>query len=166
MNTLLIVRCSISPLRFQKTLTDSSTVTAQDLRKPYYDDKDRDPDNPKWSVVHVKFKRKFKFPVTLHELKDLAKDNEIVAGMDLLSKGRLSVGKVSKEEWELIMALVEAKEEAGEEGCSDGDVAEVAEENGIDDTDGPKPKKKKKKGKGKWVMMRHGRGIQWTQVWE
>lgn len=91
--------------------TDHILVTAQDPKKPYYDPKDTDPENPKWSVVHVEFRRKFKYPVTLHELKALAKSNTALEGMDLLGKGRLSVGKVSKQEWEFIMGLVEKKEE-------------------------------------------------------
>ena len=85
-------------------------MTAQDPKKPYYDPKDADPENPKWSVVHVEFRRKFKHPVTLHELKELVKENPVLADMDLLGKGRLSVGKVSKDEWEFIMDLVEERE--------------------------------------------------------
>jgi len=86
-------------------------VTAQDPKKPYYDPKDADPENPKWSVVHVEFRRKFKHPLTLHELKDLAKTNPVLEKMDLLGKGRLSVGKVSKEEWDFIMEILEKREQ-------------------------------------------------------
>lgn len=60
----------------------------------------------------MEFRRKFKYPVTLHELKELAKNNQVLKAMDLLGKARLSVGKVTKEEWEFIMGLVEKKEEA------------------------------------------------------
>lgn len=90
----------------------SPDFTAQDPKKPYYDQKDNDPENPKWSVVHVEFRRKFKKPVTLSELKEMVKGgNKILANMDLLGKGRLSVGKVSKKEWEFIMELVRKKDE-------------------------------------------------------
>lgn len=89
-------------------------MTAQDPKKPYFDPKDADSENPKWSVVHVEFKRKFKYALTLHELKDLAKSNPVLAKMDLLSKGRLSVGKVSKDEWESIMDILEKREKEGE----------------------------------------------------
>lgn len=58
----------------------------------------------------MEFRRKFKHPVTLHELKDLVKEIKVLANMDLLGKGRLSVGKVSKDEWDFIMELVEKKE--------------------------------------------------------
>lgn len=89
----------------------SPDLTAQDPKKPYYDPKDADPENPKWSVVHVEFRRKFKHPLTLHELKDLAKTNPALEKMDLLGKGRLSVGKVSKEEWDFIMEILEKREQ-------------------------------------------------------
>ena len=38
------------------------------------------------------------------------KENKVLADMDLLGKGRLSVGKVSKEEWDFIMDLVGKRE--------------------------------------------------------
>lgn len=86
--------------------------TAQDSKKPYYDPKDNDPENPKWSVVHVEFRRKFRNPVTLSELKEMVKGgNKVLANMDLLGKGRLSVGKVSKNEWDFVMDLVKKKDE-------------------------------------------------------
>lgn len=92
----------------------SPDLTAQDSKKPYYDPKDNDPENPKWSVVHVKFRRKFQNPVTLSELKEMVKanSNHVLKNMDLLGKGRLSVGKVSKKEWDFIMDLVGRKDSA------------------------------------------------------
>lgn len=91
----------------------SPDLTAQDPKKPYYDPKDNDPENPKWSVVHVEFRRKFKEPVTLSELKEMVKanSNHVLKNMDLLGKGRLSVGKVSKKEWDFIMNLVEKNDQ-------------------------------------------------------
>ena len=90
----------------------SPDLTAQDPKKPYYDPKDNDPENPKWSVVHVEFRRKFQHPVTLSELKEMGKanSNHVLKNMDLLGKGRLSVGKVSKKEWDFIMHLVDKKD--------------------------------------------------------
>lgn len=91
----------------------SPDLTAQDPKKPYYDPKDNDPENPKWSVVHVEFRRKFKEPVTLSELKEMVKanSNHVLKNMDLLGRGRLSVGKVSKKEWDFIMNLIEKNDQ-------------------------------------------------------
>ena len=59
-------------------------------------------DDPRWSLVDVKFKRKLKRTITLTELKGHKQLKEFV----LLRPGnRLSVLPVSEPEWELILAL-------------------------------------------------------------
>lgn len=75
--------------------------TAFDPQDPHYDPKS-DPDNPRWYLVDVKFKRKLKRTITLSELKDKKPLQE----MRLLQKGnRLSVMPVTRKEWDYILAL-------------------------------------------------------------
>ncbi|KAL5354052.1 hypothetical protein ACLOAV_000137 [Pseudogymnoascus australis] len=58
----------------------SPDFTAQDPKAAYYDPKDKDPANPRWSVVHVVFREKFANPLTLRELKDMQPGCEEIAG--------------------------------------------------------------------------------------
>ena len=58
-------------------------------------------DETAWLVVDVAPVRKFKKPVTLAQMKT---DKRLV-NMDLLRLGRLSVGKVSEEEWKVVLEL-------------------------------------------------------------
>ena len=90
----------------------SPDLTARDPGKSYYDPKDTDPESPKWSIVKVELRRKFRVTVTLSELKEVVKteEGEVLKNMDLLSLGRLSVGKVRKSEWEFIMGMIQRKE--------------------------------------------------------
>jgi predicted RNA-binding protein with PUA-like domain len=75
--------------------------TAFDPESPYYDPKS-DPDQPRWYMVDIKFKRKFKHVIPLSELKALP---ELVS-MPLVRKGnRLSVMPVSATHWEAILEL-------------------------------------------------------------
>jgi predicted RNA-binding protein with PUA-like domain len=63
-------------------------------------------DEDAWVVVDVKPVRKLKKPVTLAQMKT----DKRLANMDLLRLGRLSVGKVTDEEWEVVLELAgEAK---------------------------------------------------------
>lgn len=67
----------------------------------YYDPASK-PDNPRWFMVEVKFRRKFSRIISLNELKQQAG----LAGMQLLKKGnRLSIMPVSAEQWSMIVAL-------------------------------------------------------------
>jgi len=86
-------------------------VSAHDPKAPYYDPSS-DPANPKWSVVHVKFRSKFSVPIGLKELRDLGKPGGPLEHMQLLRQGRLSVSKVSKAEWDFLMNLAEEKAKA------------------------------------------------------
>jgi predicted RNA-binding protein with PUA-like domain len=75
--------------------------TAFDPQQKYYDAKS-DPDNPRWYMVDIKFKRKFKRTITLQELKNYVQLTE----MPLLRKGnRLSVMPVGKKQWDFILKL-------------------------------------------------------------
>jgi len=59
-------------------------------------------------MVDVDIVSKFPEMITLKQLKRLAKDgDETVAGMALLNRSRLSVTKVSEEEWNRVMEIVE-----------------------------------------------------------
>jgi len=75
--------------------------TAFDPDDRHYDPKS-DPDNPRWYLVNVKYRRKLKRTITLSELKG----KKPLRGMKLLQKGnRLSVMPVTKKEWDYILGL-------------------------------------------------------------
>lgn len=77
--------------------------TAFDKKSKYFDPKS-DPDNPRWMMVEVKYKKKFKRTVSLKEMKDIKK----LEDMRLLQRGnRLSVMPVEKKEFEHIVKLGE-----------------------------------------------------------
>lgn len=58
-------------------------------------------DEDAWVVVDFKPVRKLKKPVTLAQMKT----DKRLANMDLLRLGRLSVGKVTDAEWEVVLEL-------------------------------------------------------------
>jgi predicted RNA-binding protein with PUA-like domain len=75
--------------------------TAFDPEAKYYDPKS-DPDNPRWYMVDIKFKRALKRTISLEELKQLPQ----LEGMPLVRKGnRLSVMPVERKHWDAILAL-------------------------------------------------------------
>ena len=77
--------------------------TAFDPNQKYYDPKS-DPENPRWYMVDVKFKRKLKRNISLRELKAL--QDPRLDDLPLLRKGnRLSVMPLSKAHWELVLEL-------------------------------------------------------------
>ena len=89
--------------------------------KPAYDDHTAlDPDNkhydPKstadlnrWQMVDVDLVEKFDSMLTLGELKERARDGDkVIAGMALLNRMRLSVTRVTSEEWEHVSAIAAA----------------------------------------------------------
>ena len=60
------------------------------------------PDNPRWYMVDIRFKKKFKHMISLPELKTF----DILQDMKLLQKGnRLSVMPVSEKNWNFILEL-------------------------------------------------------------
>jgi predicted RNA-binding protein with PUA-like domain len=75
--------------------------TQFDPQSRYFDGKS-DPENPRWLLVDVKYKRKLKREITLSELKEHKK----LQDFRLNQRGnRLSVIPVTKKEWDLILNL-------------------------------------------------------------
>ena len=84
----------------------SPDESAFDENDPYFDAKAKR-DNPNgWVIVRVEFRQKFDEPVTLDQMKNLAKENEEIADMQLLKQSRLSVSRVSPAEWDFILKQV------------------------------------------------------------
>ena len=75
--------------------------TAFDRRSEYYDGGST-PDNPRWYLVDVRFKRKLRRVIPLAELKP----HPALKDLKLLQRGnRLSVMPVTREEWDYILSL-------------------------------------------------------------
>ena len=75
--------------------------TAFDSKDKHYDPKS-DPDNQRWFMVDVKYKRKMKRVISLQELRE----KNGLEDMALVRKGnRLSVMPVNEDEWNLIIAM-------------------------------------------------------------
>ena len=78
--------------------------TALDSSEKYFDPK-ATAENPRWCMVDVKYKKKFKAIVTLEKLKTLKTLDDMV----LLRKGnRLSIMPVARKEWNVIVKLAGA----------------------------------------------------------
>lgn len=76
--------------------------TQFDAASKYFDPKST-PDNPRWMMVEVKYRRKLKRVITLTELKE---HTLALAGLELIRRGsRLSIMPVSKEHWDYILGL-------------------------------------------------------------
>ncbi|KAJ3555800.1 hypothetical protein NPX13_g10282 [Xylaria arbuscula] len=90
----------------------SPDESAHDPKAPYYDPSSK-PEDPKWSVVHVKFRSKFAKPVGLKELREMGKPGHPLEYMQMLKQSRLSVSRVSPPEWDYLMDLVQ--KQGGEE---------------------------------------------------
>ena len=73
-----------------------------------YDPKSSE-DNCRWDAVQVRLEAVYPVTVLLKELKEQAKCNTVIAGMTLLRKSRLSVSRVTPEEWVAVERLVERK---------------------------------------------------------
>ncbi|KAH7376962.1 thymocyte nuclear protein [Plectosphaerella cucumerina] len=86
---------------------------------PYYD-ASAPHDGSKWSLVHVKLEHKFPHIVTLKSLRD-APANGPLGSMQLLKQSRLSVTKVTPDEWDEVvrMARALATEEEWEKSVED-----------------------------------------------
>ncbi|CAG7562622.1 unnamed protein product [Fusarium equiseti] len=91
----------------------SEDRTARDKRAPYYDPKSSK-EKPIWDLVHVEFRKKFAVQIGLKELKELGKAGGPLETMQLLKQSRLSVSKVSAEEFAYLCELADKKaKEAG-----------------------------------------------------
>ncbi|PTB67693.1 DUF55-domain-containing protein [Trichoderma citrinoviride] len=75
---------------------------------PYFDPQSSK-DNVRWSLVHVEFRKKFAVPIGLKELRELGKSGGPLENMQMLKQSRLSVSRVSKEEWEALCELADKK---------------------------------------------------------
>ncbi|KAK7217933.1 hypothetical protein V2G26_005936 [Clonostachys chloroleuca] len=75
---------------------------------PYYDPQSTR-DKPRWSLVHVEFRRKFAVPIFLPELRDLGTAGGPLAQMQLIKQSRLSVSRVSGDEWRTLCELADRK---------------------------------------------------------
>ncbi|KAI1479579.1 DUF55-domain-containing protein [Daldinia eschscholtzii] len=89
----------------------SPDLSAHDPKAPYYDASSK-PDNPKWSVVHVKFRSKFSKQIGLKELREMGQPGQPLENMQMLKQSRLSVSRVSASEFEYLMDVV--KQRGGE----------------------------------------------------
>ena len=75
--------------------------TAFNKKAKYYDPKSKR-DAPRWLIVDVKFKKKFKKIVTLKDLKSYKE----LSNMRVVQRGnRLSITKIEKKEWDFIINL-------------------------------------------------------------
>jgi len=75
--------------------------TAFDPESQYYDPKSNE-DNPRWFMVDVKFKQKFKETISLTQLREVGGLEEMM----ILRKGnRLSITPVTKREWDVINGM-------------------------------------------------------------
>jgi predicted RNA-binding protein with PUA-like domain len=86
-----------------EAVVDESAFQAKD---PYYDPKSHR-EKPRWFCVRVEFVKKFEGVVDLHKIKSYAVNGGPLANMQLVKNSRLSVGRVTKEEWDFVLGLVE-----------------------------------------------------------
>jgi predicted RNA-binding protein with PUA-like domain len=78
--------------------------TAFDAKDSHYDPKS-DPEAPRWWMVGVRFKEKFKYPVTLHTIKQTPS----LEDMALVKRGnRLSIMPVTRSQWQRIVDMATA----------------------------------------------------------
>jgi predicted RNA-binding protein with PUA-like domain len=62
--------------------------------------------------VHVEFRSKFAVPIGLKELRAMGESGGPLRDMQMLKQSRLSVSKVSADEWEYLVGVAEAKAKA------------------------------------------------------
>ena len=108
-----ILKSPPCPIHIYLTRHTVILESAFDPAHPYYDPKSSR-DNPKWEVVHVEFREKFKELITLADLKARAKPGGELEGMQMMRQSRLSVSAVSAQEWEFIMGLADVEGMEGE----------------------------------------------------
>lgn len=77
-----------------KEIVGIATVSKEHYQDPTTDD-------PAWSVVNLKPKKKLKKPVTLTQIKE----DTILKNMEMIRLNRLSVSKVSLEEFDRVIEL-------------------------------------------------------------
>jgi predicted RNA-binding protein with PUA-like domain len=77
------------------------------------------PENCRWDSVLIEFDSICETPLTLKELRTQAKFNDVIAGMMLLNRSRLSVMPVTDQEWTMIEHLMQRKENKDDLLCDD-----------------------------------------------
>lgn len=87
---------------FYHSVNEKSVIGIAEVVKEYY--KDPTTDDHRWYVMDVKPVRKLKRPVTLAEVKA----DHRLSEMQLVKYSRLSVQKVRKEEFDVILELSES----------------------------------------------------------
>jgi predicted RNA-binding protein with PUA-like domain len=101
---------------FLRTFVLMSLADIGGARRPgtaYYDPSSTK-DKPRWSLVHVKFVKKFAVPITLKELRRMGESGKPLERMQMLRQSRLSVSRVSKDEWDHLCQVADGKaKEAG-----------------------------------------------------
>ncbi|TQN65852.1 Thymocyte nuclear protein 1 [Colletotrichum shisoi] len=80
---------------------------------PYYDAA-APHDGSRWSLVHVKIEHKFPRIVPLSLLKESRGTTGPLRDMELLKQARLSVTKVTREEWDEVIRMARERDEDGE----------------------------------------------------
>lgn len=88
--------------------------TAFDPADPYYDAKSVR-EKPKWWCVGVEFVREFKEVVSLATIKEFAGKGGDLENLQLIKNARLSVCKITGEEWEFLLRLAEGEKDKQEE---------------------------------------------------
>lgn len=63
--------------------------------------------------MHVEFRSKFPVPIGLKELRTMGEAGGPLENMQMLKQSRLSVSKVSADEWEHLVGVAEEKAQAG-----------------------------------------------------
>lgn len=103
--------CKVPGIVGQMEIVEEHSVdeSAFDPAHPYYDEKSSR-ENPKWECVRVEFRRKFEQPVTLETLKSYALSGQPLENMQTLRQSRVSVSRVSPQEWNFIMGLIDKHE--------------------------------------------------------
>ena len=95
--------CEVPGIYGLMTICSAAYVdhTAFDKKAKYYDPKS-DKSTPRWFMVDVKFKKKFKKIVSLKDLKSYKE----LSNMRVVQRGnRLSITKIEKKEWDFIINL-------------------------------------------------------------
>jgi len=88
----------------------------------------KEADRGKWCVVHVEFRKKLSSPVSLKELQQYRAETAVLGKMQLFKQSRLSVCRVSEEEWNFVVDnLIDGYEE--DEAISNDDGADVPTSN-------------------------------------
>lgn len=92
---------------------DKIAESARRPGTPYYDPQSTK-EKPRWSLVHVEFRKKFAVPITLKELRELGKPGGPLENMQMLKQSRLSVSRVGADEWKALCNIADEKaEDAG-----------------------------------------------------